>query len=111
MSSTNQVILTLDYDDMSLPSNLEQLESKPEKTVRVGVLGLMYKSWVETSVLNLRDFKLEKCNTVAKELSKMLKAKYKCDLVTAVTHMSNEEDMNLQNMQTDVDICKKFYIG
>jgi hypothetical protein len=106
MWCTSQVILTSDYEDMSLPNKLDQLETKPEKTVRVGVLGLMYKSWVETSVLNRVDYRLEKCNTVAKELSKMLKEKYKCDLVTAVTHMSNEEDMNLQNLQTDVDVCK-----
>ena len=72
-------------------------------------MGLLYKSWIETSILNLKDYKLEKCFSVAKELAKMMKEKFKCDLVVAVTHMSNDEDMNLQNFDTDIDLCKIFY--
>ena len=85
---------------------MDQLESKPQKTIRVGFLGLMSKSWVETSILNLRDFKLEKAFTVAKEMAEMLKTRFKCDLVVAVTHMSNDEDMSLQNIDSEIDIRK-----
>lgn len=98
-----------DYDDMELPNNVEQLELKPEKTVRVGFMGLLYKSWIETSILNLKDFKLEKCFSVAKELAQMMKKKFKCDMVVAVTHMSNDEDMNLQNFDSDIDISNIVY--
>jgi 2',3'-cyclic-nucleotide 2'-phosphodiesterase (5'-nucleotidase family) len=94
---------------LDLPTELNQLESKPKKTVRVGFLGLMSKSWVETSCLNLKDFKLEKTFTVGKNMASLLKSKYQCDLVVAVTHMSNNEDMNLQNLDSEIDISKDHF--
>ena len=100
----------LDYQDMSLPSNVTQLESKAEKSIRVGFMGLVYKSWMETSELDFKDFKLEECFSVGADLAQMLKTRFKCDLVVALTHMSNDEDQHLQNLNSEIDISAFSYL-
>ena len=85
---------------------MEQLTAKPEAAVRVGFLGLMYRSWIETSILSASDFKVEKVFSLGKEMSRMLKERFKCDLVVGISHMSNNEDMNLQNQHTNIDLSR-----
>jgi hypothetical protein len=47
--------------------------------------------------------------TIAKKLTKILKEEFKCDLVFAITHMSNSEDMTLQNEAIGVDLSSVCY--
>lgn len=87
-----------------MPNDVEQLTSKPEGTLRVGFLGLLYRSWLETTALDSKKFKLEKVFSLGKEMSEMLKKRFKCDLVVGITHMTNNEDMNMQNQHSNIDL-------
>lgn len=89
---------------------MEELNSKPEKTVRVGVIGVIDRSWIDTSELDISKFKLEKYPKIGRILSKKLKEEYKCDLVVAVTHMRNNDDMDLQDKDNNIDICKFLFV-
>lgn len=89
-----------------MPDQVWDLEKKPTKTVRLGVMGLINKSWMETSVIDSNDYKLEKSVSTGKEISYLLRKKFKCDLIISLTHMSNNEDMNLQNNDCGIDLCK-----
>ena len=89
-------------------NTLKEIEGKPQGSIRLGVMGLISKSWIETSIVNTTEYKLEKSVSTAKYISSILKEKFNCDFVIALTHMTNDEDMNLQNAQTGVDICKNY---
>lgn len=96
-----------EINEKQLPKSLENVKNKSDDTLRVGFIGLIDKSWIETSSLDINDYKLEKTVRIGKELSETLKIFYNCDMVIAITHLTNNEDMNLQNNETSIDMRNK----
>ena len=85
---------------------MEDLSTKGKKTIRIGLMGLMDRNWIDTSELDISKFKLEKYVKIGRSVSKKLKEELKCDLVIAVTHMRNNDDMDLQDKDNNIDISK-----
>ena len=90
-----------------MPETLEQMRNcKHENSLRVGFVGLIDQSWMDTSNLKKEKFYIGDYQTVGKELSDMLKKDYQCDIIIALTHMRNVSDIDLQNGQNQIDFSK-----
>lgn len=98
--------LTPEILNRTIIKSLAELEKKPQKALRIGLVALMHESWIEASTLDFTEYELDGFVSVAKKLANLLKGKFKCDLVVALTHMSNDEDMTLQNHATGIDLSR-----
>lgn len=99
-------LVTPEILNRGIVKSLAELEQKPGQVLRIGMIGLMFNSWMEASSLDFVEYKLDGFVSVAKKLTKLLKGRFKCDLVIALTHMSNNEDMTLQNHDTGIDLSR-----
>ena len=90
-----------------MPGTLDQVRScKHKHSLRVGFMGLIDQSWMDTSKLKKEDFCLGNYEKVGKGLSEMLKRDFDCDIIIALTHMRNVSDIELQNGQNQIDFSK-----
>lgn len=82
------------------------MRDKEEDCLRVGVIGLVEENWIESAAMEREVLHLENAVEVSNKLVKLLKGELKCDIVVALTHMLNKEDVVLQDNSPGLDLSK-----
>ncbi|KAK7204593.1 5'-nucleotidase [Myxozyma melibiosi] len=75
----------------------EEYVVKDVSGVRIGFVGLVEREWLETIVSLPEGIEYKPCAEIAITLSKLLREQEHCDLVIAVTHMREPNDIDLAN--------------
>jgi len=97
--------------NVKIRSNLQTVASGKEyhivnrKGLKIGIIGLAEREWVyETPSLELDEIIYEDFVKCARRLTTQLKETDKCDLVIALTHLRNPNDIKLGKEYTGLDL-------
>lgn len=74
--------------------NLEESAIRNKNGFKIGLFGLVDESWLASSKIDKKDVDYEDFKVAARRVSTELKSKG-CNLILAITHMSNADDIEL----------------
>ncbi|KAJ2852379.1 hypothetical protein IWW36_000266 [Coemansia brasiliensis] len=89
---------------------------KETQDLRVGILGIVEKEWLDTLPCLPPTFQYHDFITKAQETARMLKQDKECDIVVCLSHMRLGNDIKLADQCVDVDVVLSghdhfYYVG
>eukprot|EP00127_Corallochytrium_limacisporum_P006869 Clim_evm84s236 gene=Clim_evmTU84s236 len=73
--------------------------------IRIGILGLIEKDWIDTlAVIESEDVEYEDFVKCGRRLARDLREREGCDLIVALTHMRQPNDLRLADEAPEIDI-------
>ncbi|KPL94019.1 5' nucleotidase-like protein [Sarcoptes scabiei] len=75
-----------------------------KSNIRIGLIGLIEQEWLSTLTIDENDIHYEDFITVGRNLAKKLKSVDHVDIVIALTHMRNHNDIKLAENVDEIDL-------
>ncbi|OAX31679.1 Metallo-dependent phosphatase [Rhizopogon vinicolor AM-OR11-026] len=88
----------IDENTGRVPTPLQEMQVVERGGVRIGLIGLVEKQWIDTLLSWPANFQYKDMAQVAIDLSKKLRdpnGEHKCDIILALTHCRMENDIQL----------------